>query len=166
MGQVFTLIACCFLCSSTYLPITIRYKFYKNTFSLFWYCALRKKFSQRIHFTIQTCLVITCFMCCELSQAVRDVSITAKCGKKTRNAHIFHLHFANCVKNDDRSMMDWKMIVAKYVYGWNNCKIVGNLMMIEFLCDFLQRLKHCSDETVFVLCLLSTGLNFFEFRFL
>lgn len=55
------------------------------------------------------------------TSASRDVSITKAAGLETRNPpHIFHLHFANFVKSDDRSMMDWKMIAAKYIYGWSS----------------------------------------------
>lgn len=65
------------------------------------------------HFTIQSCLVITCFMC---SPSPRDVSITMWCNHGQKRAHR-QFRNANCV---DRSMMDWKMIVAKFL--WMLCK--------------------------------------------
>lgn len=123
MGQVFlSAVDCCL--RDIFAVITSGNKFYKNTFSLFWYCALfemkreakiRKKntAAREKHFTIQSCLVITCFMC---SPSPRDVSITMWCNHGQKRAHR-QFRNANCV---DRSMMDWKMIVAKFL--WMLCK--------------------------------------------
>lgn len=65
MGQVFHVASYavfCFLCfvCATYFPITIGNKFYKNTFSLFWYCALFLRLKNEIQFRHVWWLHVSC----------------------------------------------------------------------------------------------------------
>lgn len=111
----------CVLCT-TYLPIAIGNKFYKNTFSLFRYCELtpcekRPNAKSRTRwkiFTIQTCLAITCLMCSarEMFQYRLEAVVQSK------NAHFSSpLPIAEVV---DRSMMDWKIVAVEYALGCCN----------------------------------------------